>query len=78
MLYYKVKKDTYLSNIVGMKKNNFSLIEDELFTITELHKIFHDNYLDRVVDKLFTPLQINKNDTYFCFGCRFAIEKGGD
>lgn len=78
MLYYQVKKDVFLSNKVGVKRNNFALIEDELFTISELNMLFTEDYLEKHVEKLFRVRNINKNNTYHCFGCRFEIKEGGD
>lgn len=78
MLYYQVKKDVFLRNRVGVKRNNYALIENELFTISELNKLFTEHYLEKHLDKLFTIRNINKNNTYIMFGCRFENKKGGD
>lgn len=78
MLYYQVKKDVFLRNRVGVKRNNYALIENELFTISELNNLFTPHYLELNVDKLFTILNINKNNTYIMFGCRFENKNGGD
>lgn len=78
MLYYQPKKDYYFRNKVGMKKDNYSFIEGELLTISELNRIFKEDYLEKVIEKYFTIRNINKNNTYWLFGCRWESKKGGD
>lgn len=78
MLYYKVKKDFYCSNNPGMYRQQYAFIENELLTISELNRLFREDYLEKIIDKKFTVVNINKNNTYTMFGCRFENKKGGD
>ena len=64
MVYYKVNKD--YNGIKILSKRNLYLISEELFTKKEIEKlkIF-------AIDKVFTKIEISKNNTYFSFGARF-------
>ena len=61
MTYFKVKSqfDNY------KKGNNDIYIANELYTKSEVEKNqLNTNYMESI--------EINKNDTYFCFGARFT------
>lgn len=60
MLYYLTKRDCYDYFTAN------SAIKNELFTAKERHK-----KVPYISDENFYRVQINKNHTYFSFGCRF-------
>ena len=64
MVCYKVNKD--YNGIKILSKRNLYLISGELFTKKEIEKlkIF-------AIDKVFTKIEISKNNTYLSFGARF-------
>lgn len=64
MVYYKANKD--YNGIKILSKRNLYLISGELFTKKEIEKlkIF-------AIDKVFTKIEISKNNTYLSFGARF-------
>lgn len=70
MLYYRVKpeydnKQRYTWNNHRQGVPNGILIGNELYTPGEYKKIAN-------CPAWFTPVQIPKNKTYWCFGARFA------
>jgi hypothetical protein len=61
MLYYRVKKEN--DNRYYNKKFDF-VVGNELYTVKELNK--------KNIPVIWCDLvNINKNNTYFCFGARF-------
>ena len=82
MKYYRVKKevDNY---VIYTKKGHYLeyfrlLVGDELLTIKEYEKIkikadlIKCGYTRKSFMECFDSVDINKNNTYFCFGARFA------
>lgn len=69
MLYYKVNHnaDNIQRHRVNSKKvlNGDIWVKDELLTPCEVKQ--YANY-----EKYTTPVNVNKNRTYWFFGCRFA------
>lgn len=68
MLYYEVKRDTYLSRY----RKNWTLIQGEILTAKELDKLERIFYpLNR--EKLFTKINVSPKNTFFSFGSRRYI-----
>lgn len=68
MKYFKVKKTSdQVKRITDDNKNNGIFVENELYTEKEL-KRFKNGIVNTDI------VNINKNNTYFFFGCRFAAE----
>lgn len=64
MKYYKVVKDN-----IHDPKTGYTTVNNELLTEKERFKHFPG-----LRDSVFTPVQVNKNKTYFFFGARFQME----
>ena len=67
MKYYKVQQEHNYWNKYG--KHLGCVIKDELITPYEMKKHGFP------IDNNFMPIEINKNKTFWCFGCRFEIEE---
>ena len=63
MKYYKVKKEADQKR----RKGGTIYIADELYTQKEVEKLQLNTNLMQLVN-------VNKNNTYFCFGARFQAE----
>ena len=76
MKYYKVKKESDNKRIFIKKGNVLQvyhkrsiLVANELITVKEANK----QGLTQSLSKHANLVEINKNNTYFFFGCRFSL-----
>lgn len=82
MKYYRVKKEVDNYAIYTKKGNHLEytglLVGNELLTIKEYEKmkikadLIKCGYIRKNFEDCFNAVDINKNNTYFCFGARFA------
>lgn len=65
MRFYKVMHDT-----------RTGLIQNELLTEKELHKVYGGHKLVDI--GIVVPVEISERNTFWNFGCRFEIKKEGE